>query len=57
MEITLRKQAWRMLRGFVSTNMAQLWFGLVVRCELLSVSFATGFSPGCTIHMFSLKQI
>ena len=42
---------------FVSTNMAQLGFGLVVRYELLSVSLATGFSPGCTIHMFSLKQI
>ena len=33
LEITLRKQEWRIvkLRALVSTNMAQLWFGLVFR--------------------------
>ena len=53
LEITLRKQEWRIVKRLLSTSMAQLWFGLVFRYELLSVSFlATDFSPGCTTHFF-----
>lgn len=60
--LLLEKNQWKyllgsksgvLLRELGSTNMAQLWFGLVFRYEFLSVSFfATGFSPGRTTYFF-----
>ena len=51
MEITLRKQEWRVVKS--TWFSAQLWFGLVFRYEFLSVSFfATDFSPGRATYFF-----